>query len=180
MFTLNLLPLGILKVWLNEKIPFDLVSSKVKKEVFQVQREIVKNNFESIALELSLPIGGMIRHGALGIKFNSDYDDTLTVEIQEESSELYQSSLVEKHDQVYKGIAPEFIPSIFEEIKGEIRDWKFGGKVLRISGACGKVGSSIIIFRSLIGLIMNILSRNNANLSEEEIKELWSSSKFYK
>lgn len=144
-------------------------------EVNSTERFMESDNFQiwsqrEIALELASS-----RHcssyALLGIKYCPSNDPRLRIKLMYNVGDSipYEDNLSLISDKVYKGISKEYAGAILETAEERAKELKYPWGSLDFSiGAYGEIGSSIMIFQAVTGMLMEILPVSHLKKSKLE------------
>lgn len=161
------------RLWLDDLPEIGYKAIKVLKS--SVESENHKWGLKTIALELLLAPREISNYGLLGVKYIPSEDNYLNIEVKvsEFDERLLTGTIAMSTDEVHVGIPEDYAEAIMATMQDFQKNFSLSsGTLLFDYGAHGHVGSSKIIFSKITKILMNLLSTNSKDLTNEEYKKL--------
>jgi hypothetical protein len=161
------------QLWLDEAPHADFLASTVVKRLVMPTR-VVSASRRIAAVEFVIPLGGMIAYGLLGGELvHSDVDGLEVVVSVNPEGAPFRSSLMTRGEEMSVGLIGEYAEGVVKGVEraNDICGLPSGG-ILRFRWAAhGIYGSSRLIFESLGGLIVRLLTLKK-DATEEDTKDI--------
>jgi len=163
-----------MRLWINEMLIHNIEPEKSLSQSFILPdtTEICLPK-KSIILEMFFP-RNCSYYGLLGVKYftNNSNQVNVKVNIGNRNNKKYINSLSYNDNELIVGLTEEYAPAVLEKALLKIEELKIAGSFEFDIAVCDNVGSSIMVFRIITGMLMELIANDKFILSEENINLL--------
>jgi len=117
---------------------------------------------KAVAIEASIPRGGMTEYGLVGIEFVPDEKLTgvsISVPWTNEATSLWESDLVASTESAVRGLSGEYVDAVLNGLAGAASGVLLPGRLRVVVAAHGRIGSSPNFFTRIAGACVDCLRR---------------------
>ena len=150
-------------------------NKKINYYEFSCDDSIAKKN-RTIIIELSIPSGGRIIYGVLGVFFKYKSEKKLFAKIPTTYTDekVFNNSILSRFEKIYVGLPAEYSNGIYDAVKQIFDKDKLllTGELDFCYAAHGTISSNRWVFQKLTYVLVNLLSVTENDINKELLIEL--------